>query len=134
MITVEIYLFLAAVVAGAFVYMFLDLENRLYGNTFAAGFAAVIAGLLSLWSFSENVCIVETVVSESVRVEYYLNETLQNVTTANIHAAHVTPIVDPILGFFWFFVAAFMSIMFGYFVFEILQESRNPDTDMEDDV
>ena len=38
MITVEIYIFLAAVVAAAFIYIFLDLDNRLYGNLFAAAF------------------------------------------------------------------------------------------------
>ena len=61
MITVEIYIFLAAVVAAAFVYIFLDLDNRLYGNLFAASFAGILAGLLALWTFNENTVYITTV-------------------------------------------------------------------------
>lgn len=128
MITVEIYLFLAAVVAGAFVYMFLDLENRLYGNLFAAGFAALLSGLLALWSFNENTVTLSPVLSESVEVQRSLNGTIQNVTT-NTYTAFVAPVVDPTLGYFWMFVAVFMAFMFGYFVIEALQESKTPDTE-----
>lgn len=128
MITVEIYLFLAAVVAGAFIYIFLDLDNRLYGNLFAAGFGGILSALLALWSFNENVVNLTAVPGASVAVEYY-NETavLQNVTTTHTYLSHAAPIVDPALGYFWVLVAVFMAFLFGYFIFEIVQESRQPD-------
>ena len=119
MITPEIYLFLGAVVAGAFVYIFLDLENRLYGNLFAAGFAATISGLLSLWSFNENVQHITAVVSESIEAQNYA------------YTAFASPIVDPTLGYLWLFAAAFFAFMFAYFVFEILQESKEPEREEE---
>lgn len=131
MITPEIYIFLGAVVAGAFVYIFLDLENRLYGNLFAAGFAAIISGLLSLWSFNENVQHITAVVSESIEAQNYVNDTLQNVTVTNAYTVFASPIVDPALGYLWLFAAAFFAFMFAYFVFEILQESKEPEREEE---
>jgi hypothetical protein len=133
MITIEIYLFLAAVVAGAFVYMFLDLENRLYGNLFAAGFAAITAGLLSLWSFSQNLCVVSPVLLESVQVQHFNGSVLLNTTTQNTYGVFAGPIIDAPLGFLWLIVAVFMGIMCGYFAFEVLQEARNPSTEEDDE-
>ena len=127
MITVEIYLFLAAVVAGAFIYIFLDLDNRLYGNLFAAGFGGILSALLALWSFNENTVSLTAVPGASVTVEHYINETLQNVTTTHTYLTHAAPIIDPALGYFWVLVAVFMAFLFGYFIFEIVQESRQPD-------
>ena len=127
MITVEIYIFLAAVVAAAFVYIFLDLDNRLYGNLFAAGFAGIMSGLLALWSFNENTVTITTVPQTAIAVQHYLNDTLANVTTTYAYQTHIVPIVDPALGYFWMLVMVFMWFLVGYFVLEIMHKSRMPD-------
>ena len=124
MITVEIYIFLAAVVAAAFVYIFLDLDNRLYGNLFAAGFAGILSGLLALWSFNENTVTITTVPQTAIAVQHALGT---NVTTTYAYQTHIVPIVDPALGYFWMLVMVFMWFLVGYFVLEILHESRAPD-------
>lgn len=134
MITVAVFAILALVVAGAFVYMFVDLENRLYGNMFAAGFAAVLSVLLSHWQFTDSVGRPETYIAESMEVYRYVNDTtIANITTSNTIATEWVSASDPVLGYLFMLVALFFAFMFGYFIFEILMTPDRGDGDEEEE-
>ena len=124
MISETTFLVLIIIEFALFLYMFLDLDNRLYGNIFAAGFGSLLGGLLALWSFNGNIGTSETVIA-STTTNSSIGETLYTYST------QVTPLTDPTLGLFFVFLTIEMCVMLGYFAFEAWLEKMAPEEEDE---
>lgn len=120
MITVGTFLALVGVELALFLYMFVDLDNRLYGNMFAGGFGGVLAGLLALWSFNGNIGTTETVINTTT-----INETIGE--TVYTYTTQTTTMVDPTLGWFWVFWMGSMVALVAYFCLEAWIEKSTPE-------
>jgi len=126
MITVEIFIALTVILFALFIYIFADLENRLYGNMFAAGIGALLAALLALWSFSGNVAVVQPLLNTTSVINETTQETLHTYTTDTI------PVVDASLGWLFVFIAIFLAILLGYLVYEAWMEQIEPEEEEEE--
>ena len=120
MITVEIFATLIGIAFILFVYTFLDLKNRLYGNIISGFLCGILCLILALSSAAG------TVVLATQQIAYTSENTTGDLT--NTSYVYNDPIMiqnTSLLGFFAF-VGCAMILFSAYLIFEAYQETRQP--------